>query len=135
MSHSKGKSTWPARTSTWWTQEGNADTVETEAYKGFSKASPKGNPSKGMGKNPIGMDGKRLRCSVCQSEEHLWAACPKNAQTYMQESTLDHGAYWHVEVPESEETMNTHLDEWLSFVVFSSLNLVLSQPSAPEGRT
>eukprot|EP00971_Amphidinium_carterae_P350439 6491542-Amphidinium_carterae.2 len=131
-SHSKGKSAWPARTSTWWTQEGSTDAVETEAYKGFTKGSPKGNYSKGMGKNPIGKDGKRLRCSVCQSEEHLRAACPKNTQTYMQENTPDHGAYWHVEVAaEGEETTDTHLDEWLSFVVFSCYH---SQVRLKEGR-
>eukprot|EP00971_Amphidinium_carterae_P351411 6492101-Amphidinium_carterae.2 len=134
MSQSKGKSAWPARTSTWWTQDSDSTAIETETYKGFTKGSPKGTHAKGTSKNPIGRDGKRLRCSVCQSEDHLRASCPKNSPTYLQEHAIDHGAYWHVEVnpTPSEEPTGTRTDEqWLSFVVFSCYH---SQVRLKEGR-
>ena len=28
-------------------------------------------------KNPLGTDGKPLECSICSSDEHLGAFCPK----------------------------------------------------------
>ena len=31
-------------------------------------------------RNPIGADGKVMRCSLCQSEEHFRAKCPKNSR-------------------------------------------------------
>ena len=41
----------------------------------FGKSHGKGHGSKRRG-NPIGRDGKPLRCSVCDSTEHLWRQCP-----------------------------------------------------------
>ena len=41
------------------------------------------------GRNPRGKDGKTMKCNICQSEEHLWRACPQgNGQPPMNTAHL-----------------------------------------------
>ena len=57
------------------TQYWQAPEQEQFAYKGFGKGS-KGNGRRG---NPIGPDGKVMKCTECGSEEHFRAKCPKGS--------------------------------------------------------
>ena len=49
---------------------------DAEPVDVFFKGSGKGKGSR-RGGNPTGRDGKRLTCSICNSEEHFRAVCPK----------------------------------------------------------
>ena len=52
-----------------------------QVFKGFRKGSGKRSSGKGKGRkeNPIGKDGKRMRCFKCGSEQHLSRACPQRS--------------------------------------------------------
>ena len=52
-----------------------------QVFKGFRKGKGKRSSGKGKGRkeNPIGKDGKRMRCFKCGSEQHLSRACPQRS--------------------------------------------------------
>ena len=57
------------------TQYWQAPEQEQFAYKGFGK----GGKANGRRGNPIGPDGKVMKCTECGSEEHFRAKCPKGS--------------------------------------------------------
>lgn len=46
----------------------------------FFKGNGKGGKGVRRGGNPLGRDGQPLRCSICESTEHLRAVCPRRGQ-------------------------------------------------------
>ena len=65
------------------------DAEVAQVFKGFRKGGGKRSSGKGKGRkqNPLGKDGKRLRCFKCGSEQHLSRACPdRRPSTGMQQS-------------------------------------------------
>jgi len=61
---------------------------------------------KGKRGNPMGKDGQPLRCSICDSEEHLWRSCPDEAgrQRMMAQKGGKGGQYNAVTAPPTDLT-------------------------------
>ena len=68
--------------------------------------------SKGkQGMNPIGKDGKRMRCFKCDSETHLERACPQGGSSHFSMSDSYHSgqhSHAHVIMPQAYPTLQAH---------------------------
>ena len=58
--------------------------------KGYRPTSGKG---KGRRKNPIGSDGEVMKCTICDSEEHFKAVCPRNSNLVIGTGSVSQGLW------------------------------------------
>lgn len=73
--------------------------------RGFNPAylTKRKRPEVGQKKNPTGPDGKVMTCSICGSEDHFRANCPRNSGS----SPSMYSTYWHTHASEGETVVPT----------------------------
>ena len=85
--------------------------------KGRRKGKGKGNYSQGIyATNPIGRDGQVMKCSICDSTEHLRARCPTAKGKGKGKSKNERNVYWEqaydIRAPETTQTNQGQLSPW-----------------------